>query len=75
VTGREQPGSQVRVLIRQKPKKLMAKDMLHLLTAEMPGQEDGGKVGGRWEVARKSMWWYECEQAFADSPLDVPKMR
>jgi hypothetical protein len=42
----------------------MAKDMLHLLTAEMPGQDDGGKVGGSREPARKLVWWYEYEQAF-----------
>jgi hypothetical protein len=37
---------------------------MHLLTAEMPGQEDGGEAGGGWEAARKLMWWYEYEQAF-----------
>jgi len=45
---REQPGSQALVLIRQVLKKLVTKDMLHLLTAEMPGQED--RWGGRREA-------------------------
>jgi len=73
VTGREQPGSQARVLIRQGLKKLMAKDMLHLLTAEMPGQEDGGEVGGRQRESRCG--GMSMNKHFADSPLDAPKMR
>jgi hypothetical protein len=45
VTGREQPGSQVRVLIRQVLKKLMAKD--DAAFAYCGDAESGGRWGGR----------------------------